>query len=90
MRTNPKNKLKKVFFNFWKLFTGCTKLNPGADWGQKAISAISFIKSHRDIAEKTPIPLKMHLKNLAILEKASASLKKFSKIVATFIKPQYF
>jgi hypothetical protein len=52
--------------------------------------AIGFIKSHRAIAEKTPIPLKMHLKNLAILEKASISLKKFSKIVATFIKPQYF
>jgi hypothetical protein len=62
------------------------ELRPETDWGQKATAAIG----HRDIAEKASrlfkkasrhfkkasIPLKMSLKSLAILEKASISLKK--------------
>jgi hypothetical protein len=44
---------------------------------------------------KAPIPLKMYLKSLAILEKASISLKKSSKIIEilkfgnVFEKPRY-
>jgi hypothetical protein len=35
---------------------------------------------------KDSIPLKMYLKNLAILEKASISLRNYSKIIEIFIK----
>jgi hypothetical protein len=47
---------------------------------------------HTDMAEKAShhfkkasIPLKMYLKSLAILEKATICLKKFSKIIEIFI-----
>jgi hypothetical protein len=58
--------------------------------GPKSHFGNRFYKGHRDIAEKVPIPLKTYLKNLAILEKASISLKKSSKIVEIFIKAPYF
>jgi hypothetical protein len=54
-------------------------------------------KGDRDVAEKTShhfkeasCPLKMYLKSLAEIEKASICLKKFSKIVEIFIKAQHF
>jgi hypothetical protein len=40
--------------------------------------------------KKASIPLKMYLKVLAILEKASISLKKPSKIFESFIKAPHF
>jgi hypothetical protein len=43
-----------------------------------------------DISEKTSIQLKMYLKKLAILEKASISLKKSSIIIEIFIKAPNF
>jgi hypothetical protein len=53
-------------------------------------------KDHKDIAkkafnsfEKASIPLKTYLKSLAILEKATTSLKKSSKIIEIFIKSSY-
>jgi hypothetical protein len=56
-----------------------------------------FYKSHRDIAgkvshhfKKASIPLKMCLKSLAILEKASFPLKKSSKIIEICIKAPHF
>jgi hypothetical protein len=72
---------------------------PGADWGQKT-KCNRFYKGHRDTAEmadiashplKKPIPLKIYLKSLAILEKASIiTLKKSSKIVEIIIKVLHF
>jgi hypothetical protein len=54
--------------------------------GPKSLCGNRFYKGHRDTAEKAShyykkasIPLKMYLKILAILEKASIYLKKFSK-----------
>jgi hypothetical protein len=54
-------------------------------------------KGHREIAEKgshyfkiASILLKMYLKSLAILEKASIFLKKSSKIIEIFIKALHF
>jgi hypothetical protein len=54
----------------------------------KSLRGNRFYNGHRDIAEKAShhfkkasIPLKMHLKSLAILEKASSSLKKSSEII---------
>jgi hypothetical protein len=54
--------------------------------GPKSIRDNMFYKCHRDIAEKAShpfkkasIPLKMYLKSLAILEKASISLKSLQK-----------
>jgi hypothetical protein len=65
--------------------------------GSKILHGNWFYKGHRDIAEKTlhhfkkaSIPLKMYLKSLAILEKASISLKKSSKIIEIFIKAPHF
>jgi hypothetical protein len=52
--------------------------------GLKSLRGNGFYKSHRDIAEKA---LK-HLKILAILEKASISPKKSSKIIE--IKTSHF
>jgi hypothetical protein len=52
-----------------------------------------FDKANRDIAEtvsknfkKDSIPLKIYLKSLTILEKASICLKKSSKVIEIFIK----
>jgi hypothetical protein len=63
----------------------------------KNLHAIRIYKGHKDISkkdshrfEKASIPLKMYLKNLAILEKASISLKKSSKIIEIFIKAPHF
>jgi hypothetical protein len=51
-------------------------------------------KGHKDIAshcfEQALIPLKMHLKSLAILEKASIPLKKSSEIIEMFLKAPHF
>jgi hypothetical protein len=44
------------------------------------------MKANIDIAEKSSTPLKMYLKSFAILEKASISLKKSSKIIVIFIE----
>jgi hypothetical protein len=54
--------------------------------GPKNHRGNKIYKDHRDITERASIPLKMRLKSLAILEKASISLKKSSKIVEIFIK----
>jgi hypothetical protein len=40
--------------------------------------------------KKTSIPIKLYFKSLAILEKASISLKKSSKIIEFFIKAPSF
>jgi hypothetical protein len=63
----------------------------------KSLGNIRFYKGYRDIAgkashhfKKASIPLKMYLKSLAILEKASISLKKSSKIIEIFIKAPLF
>jgi hypothetical protein len=56
----------------------------------KSLRGDKFYKGHRDIAEKVSIPLKMYLKILAILDKASISVKKSSKIIETFIKAPHF
>jgi hypothetical protein len=65
--------------------------------GPKNLHDNRFNKDHRYLAEKTShhfknvsISLKMYLKNLAILEKASISLKKSSKIIEIFIKAPYY
>jgi hypothetical protein len=51
--------------------------------GLKSLCGNRFYKGHRETAQKashhfkkTAIPLKLYLKSLAILEKASISLKK--------------
>jgi hypothetical protein len=63
----------------------------GTEWSQNAFAAIGFIKTtDRDIAEKASIPQQMFLKSLAILEIASISLKKSSKIIEIFIKTLHF
>jgi hypothetical protein len=52
--------------------------------GPKSLCGNRFYKGHRDITEKSShhsIPLKMYLKSLVILEKASIFLKKCSKII---------
>jgi hypothetical protein len=58
----------------------------------KSLRGNRFYKDHRNIAEKAShyfkkasIPLKMYLKRLAILQKASISLKNTSKIIEIFI-----
>jgi hypothetical protein len=69
---------------------------PGADWGQKASTAIGFMKATETLRKKPHITLKSLcstknvIKSLAILEKASISLKKSSKIVEIFIKAPHF
>jgi hypothetical protein len=52
----------------------------------------SLLKSFKRIFKifKASIPLKMHSKSLAILEKASISLKKSLKIIEIFIKVPHF
>jgi hypothetical protein len=42
------------------------------------------------ITYNNSIPIKLYLKSLAILEKASISLKKSSKIIESFIKAPHF
>jgi hypothetical protein len=65
-------------------------------WGQKASAAKDFIKATETLRKKPHITLKSLnstnnvFKSLLILEKASISLKKFSKIVEIFIKAQHF
>jgi hypothetical protein len=54
--------------------------------GLKSLRGNKIYKGHKDIAEKPLIALK----SLAILEKASISLKKSSKIFAIFIKAPNF
>jgi hypothetical protein len=68
-----------------------------AGLGQRSLRGNRFYQGHRDIPEKAShhfkkvsIPLKMYLKSLAILKKASISLKKSSKIIEIFIKAPYF
>jgi hypothetical protein len=68
-----------------------------ADYGQKASAAIGIIKTTETLRKKpqftfkkASIPLKMYLKSLEILEKASISLKQPSKIVVIFIKDPHF
>jgi hypothetical protein len=62
--------------------------------GPKSLRGNKFYKGHRDIAEKVSHRfkklLKMYLKSLVILEKASISLKKTSKIIEIFIKAPHF
>jgi hypothetical protein len=65
--------------------------------GSKSLRVKRFYKGHRYITEKishhfkkASIPLKMYLKSLAILEKASISLIKSSKIIQIFITVLYF
>jgi hypothetical protein len=65
--------------------------------GPKSFRGNRFYKGHRDIAKKAShhfkkasIPLKMYFRSLAILEKASISLKKSSKIIKIFIKAPRF
>jgi hypothetical protein len=65
--------------------------------GPKSLRGSRFYKGHKDIPEKasnhfnkTSIPLKIYLKCLAILEKASISLEMSSKIIENFIKAPYF
>jgi hypothetical protein len=48
------------------------------DWDHKASVAIGFIKATKTLPQ---IALKMYLKSLAILEKATIPLKKSSKII---------
>jgi hypothetical protein len=69
----------------------------GADWGQKASAAISFIKATETLWKKPHVtlkkartPLKMYLKIFGILGKASISLKKYLKIIEIFIKALHF
>jgi hypothetical protein len=62
------------------------QLDPGADCGQKASAAKDFIKATETLRKK---PL-FHYKRLAILEKASISLKESSKIIEIFIKAAHF
>jgi hypothetical protein len=63
----------------------------------KRLRGNRFYKGHRGISEtvshhfqKASIPLKMYLKSLAILEKASISLKKSSKIIDICKKAPHF
>jgi hypothetical protein len=59
----------------------------------KSFVARGFIKVAEKASQhfkKALIPLKMYLKSLAILEKASISLKKSSKIFEIFIKTSHF
>jgi hypothetical protein len=65
-------------------------LVPGRGLGPKSLRSNRFYKGHRGIAEKASphlkkasIPLKMYLKSLEILEKASI-------IIESFIKAPYF
>jgi hypothetical protein len=53
----------------------------GMDLGQKASATIGFIKNPNITIKKASIPLKIYLKSLKILEKASISLKDSSKII---------
>jgi hypothetical protein len=69
----------------------------GGELGPKSLRGNRFYKGHRDIVKKAShhfkkdsIPLKMCIKSLAILEKASISLKKSSKIIKIFIKAPHF
>jgi hypothetical protein len=57
---------------------------PRGGVGLKSLRDNSFYKNHRDIQ------LKMYFKSLAIIEKASISLKKSSKIIERFIKAPHF
>jgi hypothetical protein len=59
-----------------------------AEWGQKIFAAIGLKRPQRHCGAS--IPLKMYLKRLAILEKASIFLKKSSKIFEMFIKAPHF
>jgi hypothetical protein len=58
--------------------------------GPKSLRGNRLNKGHRDIAEEASIPIKMYLNSLAILEKASISLKKSLKIVEIFMKAPHF
>jgi hypothetical protein len=51
-----------------------------------ASAAIGFIKATDAERKKNSISLKMYLKSLAILEKASISLRNSSKIIEILIK----
>jgi hypothetical protein len=62
----------------------------GGGLGPKSHRGNRIYKSHKDIAKKASIPLKMYLKNLAILQKATISLKKSLKIFKIFIKVPHF
>jgi hypothetical protein len=67
----------------------------GAVWVQKASAAIGFIKATETLWKKPHITskkpqLKMYLKSLTILEKASIHLKKSSKIIEIFKRAQHF
>jgi hypothetical protein len=66
-------------------------LKTGADWDQKASAAIGFIKTTETYRKKPQFQLKCtYLNSLVILEKASISLKKYSKIIEIFIKAPHF
>jgi hypothetical protein len=60
--------------------------------GQKSFRGNRIYKGDKDIAKKAIIliSLKMHLKSLEILEKASIPVKKSSKIIEIFIKAPRF
>jgi hypothetical protein len=65
--------------------------------GPKSIRVNRFYKGHREIAEitshhfkKASIPLKTYLKNLAILEKGSISLKVFENSFVILNKNLHF
>jgi hypothetical protein len=65
--------------------------------GSKRLPSNRSYKNHRDIAKKAShhikkatILLKIYLKILVILEKASISLKKSSKIIEFFTKTSHF
>jgi hypothetical protein len=57
--------------------------------GPNSLGGNTFYKSHMDIAEKASHHTQS-LKSLAILEKASISLKKSLKIITIFIKAPHF
>jgi hypothetical protein len=65
--------------------------------GPKSHRGNRIYKGHKNIGkkashffEKASIPLKIYLKSLAILENASTSLTKSSKIIEIFIKVPHF
>jgi hypothetical protein len=73
------------------------KFGPVVGLGPKSLRGNRIYKGHKDIEnkashcfEKASIPLKIYLKYLAILEKASTYLKKSLKIIEIFIKVPHF
>jgi hypothetical protein len=71
-------------------------VNSEAVWVQEASAAIGFVKATDTLRKKlhitfkkSSIPLKMYLKSLAVLGKASISLEISSKSLVMFIKSSY-